>query len=647
MRKSIFLILLFFVSIQGFAQQVKQIRILKSALIQGLGNGKAKIISPVFEHEGATLAADSADLDNSGNFFNAFGHVVITQTDGTVIYADQLNYFGNTRLAILTNNVRLVDKNGAVLTTDHLTYNMNTKVGTYTNGGKIVNGEDVLSSKNGYYFANSKDAYFRYNVVITSKDAVTKADTMRYNSDSKIAYFYGPTHIYGKKDTMYTEDGTYNTVTRQAFGVKNNLYQQGSKTLRGDTIFYDDIRGVGRAFRNITFNDAGSQKITLKGNFGRYLRADSSILVTKSPYVTLFTQDSAKVDTIYLTADTLFSKLIEKRAFKPVRRDENVDNDVEDDETDLAADENTVVPAVRTETPIAKAPPAVKPEAPAKKLSRKEAKKLKAQPAPDVSTAVSDTIAGLVAADSSKAPPKIKPKTPAQIRDSLRTDSIRRDSIVLSQDTSKTRIVLAYHNVKIFKSDLQAKADSAFFSYKDSVIRCYRNPIVWSQGAQMTADTIYMQLKSQKLDNMLLQNKGFIVNVEKDSLKYNQVKGKVLTGFFKDNKLQRMYVNGNAQSLYYTSDSTGYTGMNKSLSSRMRVNFADNELQDVLFIRKPTMVYNSIENVKKEDEFLEGFVWKPKERPRSKEEIIPSLRNVKGAPAAKPKTKPSSPLKKQ
>ncbi|MDF3077253.1 MAG: hypothetical protein K0S09_1142 [Sphingobacteriaceae bacterium] len=641
MRKTFFLILLFCISIQGFAQQVKQIHILKSQLIQGLGNGKAKIISPVFEHEGATLAADSANLDNNGNFFNAFGHVVITQTDGTVIYADLLNYFGNTRIAILTNNVRMVDKNGAVLTTDHLTYNMNTKVGTYTNGGKIVNGEDVLSSKNGYYFANSKDAYFRYNVVITSKDAVTKADTMRYNSDSKIAYFYGPTHIYGKKDTMYTEDGTYNTVTRQAFGVKNNLYQQGSKTLRGDTIFYDDIKGIGRAFRNITFNDAGSQKITLKGNFGRYLRADSSILVTKSPYVTLFTQDSAKVDTIYLTADTLFSKLIEKRAFKPVKRDENVDNDVEDDESELTADENTVVPVAKPRP----APVKLEPEPKTKPLSKRQAKKQKAQPTPDA-TAVSDTIANLAAVDSAKAPPaKLKPKTPAQIRDSLKTDSIRRDSIVLSQDTSKTRIVLAYHNVKIFKSDLQAKADSAFFSYKDSVIRCYKNPIVWSQGAQMTADTIYMQLKNQKLDNMLLQNKGFIVNVEADSLKYNQVKGKILTGFFKDNKLQRMYVNGNAQSLYYTSDSTGYTGLNKSLSSRMRVTFVNNELQDVLFIRKPTMVYNSIENVKKEDEILEGFVWKPKERPRSKEEIIPSLRKREVKAAAKPKAKTA--VKKQ
>ncbi len=618
MRKALFPIFFLLISLPCLAQKAQQIHILRSAFIQGLGDGKAKVISPVFEHEGATLAADSATLDNNGNFFNAFGHVVITQPDGTVIYADLLNYYGNTRIAILTNNVRLLDKNGAVLSTNYLTYNMATKVGTYTNGGKIVNGEDVLTSKNGYYFANSKDAYFRYNVIITSKDAITKADTMRYNSDSKIAYFYGPTHIYGKKDTLYTENGNYNTVSRQAFAIKNNLYQQGSKTLRGDTIFYDDIKGIGRALQNITFSDAGSQKITLKGNYGVYRRADSSTLVSKNPYVMLLAQDSAKVDTIYLTADTLFTKLIEKKRFVPVKRDEAISDEIDDAEL-INAPVSTPAPSPKANVAVTKAQP------------KSKAQNKKDQPANVPSTE------GTVPINNAKAPPKYIPKTSAQLRDSLRRDSVFKDSVLLSQDTSKTRIVLAYHHVKIFKSDLQAKADSVFFSYKDSVIRFYRNPIVWSQGAQLTADTVYLQLKNQKLDNILLQNRGFIVNVETDSLKYNQVKGKILTGFFKQNQLQRMYVNGNAQSVYYTRDSTGYTGMNRSVSSRMKINFTNKQLQDIVFIRKPTMEYNSIENVKKDREILDGFIWKPKERPKSKEEIIPSLRTKSVKAVVKPK----------
>ena len=59
--------------------------------------------------------------------------------------------------------------------------------------------DNTPTSQNGYYFANSRDSYFRYNVVLLSPDAITKTDTLRYNTGTKIAYFYGPTHIYGKK----------------------------------------------------------------------------------------------------------------------------------------------------------------------------------------------------------------------------------------------------------------------------------------------------------------------------------------------------------------------------------------------------------------------------------------------------------------
>ena len=223
--------------------------------------------------------------------------------------------------------------------------------------------------------------------------------------------------------------------------------------------------------------------------------------------------------------------------------------------------------------------------------------------------------------------------------DSLKKDTVlKKAEVKLPLDTTKTRIVLAYHKVKIFKSDLQTKSDSAFYSYSDSTIRCYRNPIIWTQGSQLSADTIFLQLKNQKLDNMLLQHNGFIVSTELDSSKYNQVKGKVLTGLFKNNKLSEMFVDGNAESIYYSVQDSAYSGMNKSLSSRMRLEFKDNKLKDVILVRKPEGKYFPIEKVDKDSEILKGFIWKPNERPKSKEEIIPSLGTKKKAQPVKKKT---------
>lgn len=644
MKKIIFLFVALINITSLFAQVKKQVHLDQSELLRGLTKEVVRVIKPIFSQEGTTLASDSANFNQSQNTFDAFGHVIITQPDGTVISSDLLNYNGNTRIAILTNNVQMVDRNGATLTTNFLTYNMGSKVGTYLNGGKIINGQDILTSKIGYYFSNSRDAYFRYNVVITSPDAVVKADTMRYNSGTKIAYFYGPTHIYSRQDTMYTENGNYNTVSRQAYGFKNNLYQQGTKFLKGDTIFYDDAKGFGRASRNVVFTDNGAQKIMLFGGAGFYDRADTSALITKFPYVVFLTQDSAKTDSIWMTADTLFTKVIPKNKFKPANRAKFKSNAelVDEDETPAESEAEAVPPPVAV-TPVNV--PAGKKAKASKRFSKPQVPDVIAPdtlgktviPFPD-SVMVKKPLATIKKVD--------KPLSPQQLKSIARRDSLMKDSVKLAQDTSHTRIVLAYHHVKIFKSDLQAKADSTFYSYADSTIRMYKNPIVWSQGSQMTGDTIFMQLRNRKLDNMLLQHNGFIVNIETDSAKYNQVKGKLLTGFFKDSHLNKMFVDGNAESIYYAKDSSGYTGLNRSISSRMRISFAKNELSDIVLIRKPEVNFYPIEKVPKDRDILEGFIWKPKERPKSKEEIIPSLRKKKVV-SRKSNVKPAKPAVKK
>src|SRR5690606_36637480 len=180
---------------------------------------------------------------------------------------------------------------GATLTTNYLTYNMKSKIGSYHGGGKIINGTDTLDSTHGYYFENTQDAYFRENVVVRSKDAIINTDTMRYNSNSKVAYFYGPTNIKGGSGNLYTENGDYNTETDQAKFGKNNLYTEGSKFLRGDSLYYDGILGNGRAVRNVLFIDT-AQKIVIRGQLGVYTKATQTTVVTQNAYIVLATEDS-------------------------------------------------------------------------------------------------------------------------------------------------------------------------------------------------------------------------------------------------------------------------------------------------------------------------------------------------------------------
>ncbi|MDP3467273.1 MAG: OstA-like protein [Daejeonella sp.] len=623
MRKVIFSVLFSILSLAALAQG-RQIEIRSSELVKGFqAAGFARIIRPVFVHEGSTLASDSADFNQAANTFEAFGHVVITQPSGTVIYSDHLNYDGNTKLAVLTNKVRLIDGD-ATLTTDHLTYNMTTKIGTYNGGGKIVNGKNVLTSKNGYYFETSRDAYFRYDVVLTSPDALIKTDTLKYNSTSKIAYFYGPTNIYGKDDTLYTENGNYNTQSDQARFGKKNLYTQGSKSLTGDSLFYDRKAGFGRAIGNVFFVDT-AEKAQLRGGIGLYKKADESILVTINPYVVIISEsDSAKVDSIWMTADTLFSKVIFTRDLIPYKKEEMVPDD------QLATKE---------------APAALPQEGPA------DPENMRAVIVADISTDSADSLKtpGKIKEPEKLIPPpekenpvikpeqkppaksipvkdvkKIDPQTEKGKSDTLKKVVLLSDSV--STDTAKSRIVIAYHRAKIFKSDLQARADSMFFSYADSTVRCFVNPMIWAQGSQLSGDTVFLQMKNKKMDNMLLQHNSFIVNTEDaDSTNFNQIKGKIITGYFRDNKLNSMFVDGNAESVYYVKEDSSYTGLNHLVSGRLKILLKDSKLQSITAIHSVDASITPMADLKEEEKVLKGFIWKPRDRPKSKEEIIPQL----------------------
>ena len=145
---------------------------------------------------------------------------------------------------------------------------------------------------------------------------------------------------------------------------------------------------------------------------------------------------------------------------------------------------------------------------------------------------------------------------------------------------------------------------------------------------------------------MLLHHNSFIVNTEDaDSTNFNQIKGKVITGYFRDNKLNDMFVDGNAESIYYLKDDTVYSGLNHMISSRLRILLKDNKLNNISAIRSIEASITPMGDLKEEDRVLKGFIWKPRDRPKSKEEIIPQLVEEDPKPAKKKSDKKVVPIK--
>ena len=161
------------------------------------------------------MYCDSVYLYTIDNNIKAFSNVKLQKGDSIEVISSVLDYAGNIKSARFRNNVVLKDQSVAVYT-DSLNYDIKSNRAYYFNGGKIIDSTATLISKTGYYFANEKLFFFKDNVVVENEDYRVYTDTLKYNINTNVVSFQGPTTIVGDTATLYSERGWYNTKTGEA-----------------------------------------------------------------------------------------------------------------------------------------------------------------------------------------------------------------------------------------------------------------------------------------------------------------------------------------------------------------------------------------------------------------------------------------------
>jgi hypothetical protein len=148
----------------------------------------------------------------------------------------------------------------------------------------------------------------------------------------------------------------------------------------------------------------------------------------------------------------------------------------------------------------------------------------------------------------------------------------------------------------------------------------YRQPILWSEGNQILADSINIQMVNNNIDRMNMTSNSFVIS--QDTIRnFNQVKGRNMIAHFRENKIDRVNVYGNGESIYYVLEDTLTMGMNKSLSSNMLIKFKDNKADRITFYTKPDASFIPPHEIKPPDTRLQGFQWHHKLRP-TKEDVL-------------------------
>lgn len=528
------------------------------------------------------MSCDVAEIQVEQNNLNAFGNVIIQQTDSTSTFADSLSYQGNKEIADLFDEVVLINGDQQLFT-DRLNYNLNTRVAQYFDGAMLTDGETQLRSKRGYYYVKSGNAFFKDSVFVIDPDFELQSDTLQFNTKTKLVTFLGPTRINQNGSKIYCEGGFYDTENGVAEFSQNPQYVKEGQQAIADLIKYD----------------GNKKEVTLTGN-ARFIDGDKRATADYIRY-------DEKNDVTYLEGNAHYED------------DQQV---IDSERIVYDAKNDTYTTAGRS---YISDPPQI----------------LEADEVCFDSEKGIGIAEGNVIWQDTSSQMTINCEIANYNKDTdyllatggrpLLTSLLENDTLFMTSDTlisqrsenhDSIRNLYAYRDVRIFKSDLQVVCDSLVFTGQDSVFYFYDDPIVWSDTSQFSADTIQMKMNEGKLDTIFLHEKSFIVN-SPDEILFNQIKGRDITAFFESNEIEKMYVEGNAESVYYIQDDKkAYIAVNKAICSDMWVDFGDNQVERIKCFPQPKANLTPIKQANHEELKLDGVKWEIKRRPKSLEDLF-------------------------
>lgn len=265
-----------------------------------------------FLHKGALLTCDSAYFYQESNSFKAFGHVKMRQGDTLSLTSDYAFYDGDNQMAEARHNV-LLRHRGTKLYTDSLNYDRLYNIGYFFEGGKMVDKNNVLVSDWGEYDTETRKAVFNYNVNLRNPKFTLTTDTLHYDTRTSLANIVGPSVIRSKESVIHTSEGYYNTNTGRARLYGRSTMSNKGKEITGDSLFYDEKRGISQGYRNVIYKDT-QKKNELHCNYLWYNEKNGFAFATENPVMMEYSQkdtlfvhsDTIKVITYHLNTDSVY-----------------------------------------------------------------------------------------------------------------------------------------------------------------------------------------------------------------------------------------------------------------------------------------------------------------------------------------------------
>ncbi len=185
-----------------------------------------------------------------------------------------------------------------------------------------------------------------------------------------------------------------------------------------------------------------------------------------------------------------------------------------------------------------------------------------------------------------------------------------------------THVAVIHPAVRFYRSDMQGVCDSLRYTERDSTLRMFIDPVVWSDDQQIFGNVIEMQLNDSTIKRAILPDQAFAAQ-RIEGPHFQQLSGKEMVADFIDGQIHRLDVNGNVEIIMYPeeNDSTINKIVNAE-SSFMTVIFKGQATDSIRMWPETTGTVTPLFLARKSLYYLPKFKWFEDLRPLNKDDIF-------------------------
>lgn len=515
-----------------------------------------------FLHNNTLIICDTAIWDLKQNVVDAIGNVKIIQGK-TILSGDKVHYLADSSLAQVRGSlVELLDKDSNRLRTNYLDYNTKDSIAYFYNGGSMMDKSGkVIESFYGYYHSKIERFKFLQKVEMTTDSMVLKSDSLAYWSAVNRVDFLGSTYAWQEDGFLSAMSGWYDR-DKEHYNFERSAYLLNKENeVWAERILYMNDSSRAELFNNVQILDT-AQSMIIFSDYAKYRGEPVYAELYKNPSIAYYSIEDGVKDTLFFAADTIKYKTVSRKSV---------------DSLSYKAFLKRYQESKRD--PIA--------EMYGKKVST---------------------------------PPPLKKGEEVEIEITAEETAVEETAVEETAKDTLYRYIDANKNVRFFRSNLQGRSDSLSFNSIDSIIRLYKNPVIWSEDNQFTSDSIQIVISEKRLKRADLMSNAFVISKE-DSIHFNQIKATDISAYFQNGELSRFDAFGGVSVLFFIAEDSIITTMNQKESRAMKAIIQDKQISKVWYYENVQSDAYPIIDLDKSKKRLRGFKLRLSERPLSRLDV--------------------------